>query len=90
MKYAALALVLSAGAASAECFPTQNVYAVIGGEFKEYRSGAGMTPDMSAWVELWINPETGSFTLMATLPSGQSCIIATGEAWNEFEAPPQL
>lgn len=90
MKYAALALMLSAGMASAECFPTPEVYEVIGGQFKEYRTGAGMTPDMSAWIEVWINRETGSFTVMATLPNGQSCIIATGEGWNVFEAPPQL
>lgn len=90
MKLAALALALSASMASAECFPTPNVYEVIGGQFKEYRTGAGMTSDMSAWIEVWVNPETGSFTVMATLPNGQSCLIATGEGWNEFEGPPNL
>lgn len=90
MKLAALALALSASMASAECFPTEQVYEVIGGQFDEYRTGAGMTSDMAAWLELWVNPETGTFTMMATLPNGQSCLLATGEGWQLFHAPGDL
>lgn len=91
MKYAAIALAMSATAAAAECFPTPQVYEVIGGgQFQEYRMGAGMTPDMQVWLELWVNPETGTFTMLATLPNGQSCVIASGDGWQEFTAPGNL
>ncbi|MGH1367699.1 MAG: hypothetical protein ACRBCL_03720 [Maritimibacter sp.] len=36
-------------------------------------------------VEMYASPETGSWTLTVTLPSGQTCIIAAGTSFERLE-----
>ena len=38
-------------------------------------------------VEVWSSPQTGTFTVILTNPSGVSCIVATGTDW--FQQAPK-
>lgn len=84
-----LGLVLLASAAAQvpgglACGKHDEVVAKLGTLFGERRLGLGLT-DSGFVVELFASPQ-GSFTVFATTPLGQSCLIASGEAW---DPPPQ-
>jgi hypothetical protein len=80
---AALTLATSAQSQQMQCGPVDQVYGLLAGErFEEMRIGAGLSgPGI---VEVWVNTETGTFTIVGTLPDGIACIIATGGSF-EFE-----
>ncbi|MBN2906614.1 MAG: hypothetical protein JXJ18_07900 [Rhodobacteraceae bacterium] len=63
-----------------QCGPRADVLATLAARYGEARQALGLAAN-SAVVELLANPETGSWTIIATLPSGISCLIASGEAY---------
>ena len=65
------------------CGNHDEVVAQLGKLFDERRLGQGLA-DSGVLIELFASPQ-GSFTVFATTPRGQSCLIASGEAW---EPPP--
>lgn len=46
----------------------------------EYRQNVGLQPNARV-METFANPETGSWTILVSLPSGLSCLVAAGEAY---------
>lgn len=85
---AALLLFLGATYAFAQqgpqCTATDKAYKVLYEEFKEVRLGLGLTPD-GQLLEMWANPESGTWTLLVTNPAGVSCIVASGAGWQSSE-----
>ena len=43
-----------------------------------------------AVIEVFLNSDTGTFTIVATRPSGLSCLVAAGEGWQDVEPKPLL
>lgn len=37
-------------------------------------------------LEIWSARETGSFTVLITKPNGISCVVASGNNWQKFDA----
>ena len=37
-------------------------------------------------IEVWRSPETGSWTVLMVLPSGMTCIVASGTDWQDEQA----
>lgn len=56
--------------------------------YGEHRQSLGLQPNGGV-IETFANPETGSWTIIVSLPSGLSCMLAAGEAFEavEGEAP---
>ena len=56
--------------------------------YGEHRHSLGLQPNGGV-IETFANPETGSWTIIVSLPSGLSCMLAAGEAFEavEGEAP---
>jgi len=50
-------------------------------KFKESAQGVGMTGN-GAVMEL-MTSEAGSWSLVVTMPNGKSCLIATGDGWEQ-------
>ena len=50
------------------------------GDYHENLAGGGLHGE-AAVVEVWASPETGTFTVISTDTTGQSCILATGTDW---------
>jgi hypothetical protein len=48
--------------------------------YGEVQTGAGMT-NTNGIVEVFASEETGTWTIIVTLPSGQSCLVAAGNHW---------
>ena len=90
MKWAiTLAAALCAGQASAQaqCANTIDVYDFLAEQHGESRQSRGFA-ESGAFVEMFANLETGSWTALVTLPDGQSCVVASGMYFETEAAPP--
>jgi len=53
--------------------------------FGESRQSIGLTPGGQA-LEIFAHPETGTWTILLTLPNGTSCMMASGHAYQAIKA----
>ncbi len=58
-------------------------------DFGEVPVGMGMTAG-GAVVELYVSADRSTWTAVVSLPNGQTCVIAAGEAWRDRPSPRQL
>ena len=87
LKQLALALVslslLSGGAqAAVQCGPHDKIAEVLGTRFQETRQALGLTGNIAV-VELYVS-ERGTWTLTTSDVAGLTCIVASGEDWQDF------
>lgn len=76
---------LSLPADAASCGARDAVIARLADGYGEGRHGAGLAAN-GALMELFANAETGSWTIVVTMPNGQTCLVASGQSW-EGETP---
>ena len=86
-KQLALALVslglLSSGVeAAVQCGPHDKIAEVLGTRFQETRQALGLTGNIAV-VELYVS-ERGTWTLTTSDVAGLTCIVASGEDWQDF------
>jgi hypothetical protein len=62
-----------------QCGPRDKIIEVLERRFQEKRQGLGLA-GQSAIIELFVSIR-GSWTVTTTNPQGLTCVIATGEAW---------
>ena len=48
--------------------------------YGEVRTGAGLTPN-NGMMEIFASAEKGTWTILITMPSGMSCLLAAGQDW---------
>lgn len=81
----ALAVMASLIAAPAHAQPVcgdrANLINVLAGKYKELPKAFGIAGQRNL-VELFVS-KTGSWTMIVTQPLGPSCILATGQGWEE-------
>lgn len=73
---------LAATAALAACAPRDQVVAQLGERFGETRLSLGLDVRGNL-VELLASHATGNWSIVATSPEGQSCLIGSGTAWED-------
>lgn len=56
-------------------------------KYGEHAAGAGLS-HANSMVEVFISKDTGTWTILVTMPSGQACLVAAGEYWDD--APKML
>ena len=73
-------------ALAAQCAPREQVVAGLATRFDEVRRGAGLTaaPDGRAQVVEIFTSASGSWTIVVTRPDGQTCLVASGQAWEDI------
>lgn len=59
--------------------------------YQEVPAGRGLQArdESQALIEVWASRETGTFTVMQTLPNGVACVLATGTNWQFGVAEPR-
>ncbi|MEM8825260.1 MAG: hypothetical protein AAGF30_16760 [Pseudomonadota bacterium] len=62
------------------CGPRPAVVEALSGSYAETFSGGGIQND-EAVFEVWVSPETGTWTILRTNAAGISCIMAAGTGW---------
>lgn len=63
------------------CWPHPVVIDAIGGKYKEVPHSFGIS--QKSLVELYVSA-TGSYTILTTAPLGLTCILSTGEGWEQL------
>jgi hypothetical protein len=80
----ALATMLASGPASAQqarsCAPRAEIIRQLDGEYQEKPVGVGLS-DTGAVLEILSTADGSTWTLLFSLPSGISCLMATGQQW---------
>jgi hypothetical protein len=69
------------------CFVRSELAQTLTDTFREMAHGAGLQ-GATRLVELWISPETGTFTVLLSHPNGISCVLASGIGWETFLPAP--
>jgi hypothetical protein len=78
---ASLAAFQPASQAQSQCATHEAVTQALDTRFQESRQALGLSGDAYV-VELFVS-ERGSWTLTTTNTSGMTCVVATGEAWQQ-------
>jgi hypothetical protein len=73
-------LPLATQAQQMPCGQHNQVVKQLSTQFEEVPLGAGLTPD-GLVLELYASAK-GTWTVLLTLPTGRSCLIAAGGDWN--------
>ena len=86
---AALALPMAASAQGQNCGARTAVVDRLADKYGESRQSIGMAPKGRV-VEVFASQETGTWTILVTMPNGVSCLMAAGKAWEGVaEAAPR-
>ena len=70
------------------CLPREHMVATLVGSWGELPTAAGRS--LTQEVEFWLNPVTGTWTVLVTGPDAISCIHAAGGAGRLIEETPVL
>ncbi len=65
------------------CFARDEATLQLKEKFKEKVVGRGLTPNGEAMFEVFVS-KAGTWTVLASDTNGQSCVVATGEAWQRI------
>ena len=72
------------------CGPREAVIERLASNYCETRQSVGIGSN-NAMVEVFASDETGSWTILVTMPTGQSCLVASGQSFEEVaDALPAL
>ena len=83
------AVALPAGAQGLHCGPRDVVTERLDMSYGERLTGGGFQ-NADSVIELWVSPETGSWTILLSRADGQSCIMAAGTDWHGGSADETL
>ncbi|MEO0912988.1 MAG: hypothetical protein AAFY59_08360 [Pseudomonadota bacterium] len=76
---------LSAGSAAAQqrpCGERDQIVERLGNKYGEARTARGLSHN-NGMVEVYASEETGTWTILITLPSGETCLVAAGDFWED-------
>jgi len=82
---AAATVFATSAVAEPECVPRHELVRKLNTQFSEAQTAIGLASS-GAVVELFASSD-GSWTLVATRPTGESCPLAAGEEWFEPNSP---
>jgi len=71
--------------AQSPCGPRDQLIEKLEDSYGENRMGAGLRGNASIF-EIWASADSGSWTILVTDTDGISCVMATGEYWQEMPA----
>ncbi len=64
------------------CAERDPLIASLAEEYGEMRRGGGLVGP-TAIIEIWVSEETGTWTITHTTTTGWTCIVATGDTWQD-------
>ncbi len=77
-------LAASAAFGQTSCAPIEQVHQRLADKWGERRMSAGLQ-NQSRVFEVWVNEETGTWTILLSRANGTSCIMASGTNYRVFE-----
>jgi hypothetical protein len=79
----------SAAAGTIYCGARPDVVALLASDFREQPSSVGVTGD-GRLLEVLTNEDGATWSIVLTDSRGQSCIVATGEGWQNRKVDPVM
>ena len=76
-----------AHAQSTNCAARDVVVERLESKFGETPTGRGLR-SATQMVEIWSSAETGSWSILVTRADGVTCLMASGDNWNEIQQIP--
>ena len=70
--------------AQQQCAPREQLVKVLNAKFQENQRAMGLINER-AMMEVYISPR-GTWTMVVTNENGVTCVLASGEAWDELPA----
>lgn len=70
----------AAFAQGASCADRTLIVERLSNKYGETRQSAGLNQN-NGMVEVFASNETGTWTILITMPNGKSCLMAAGKAW---------
>jgi hypothetical protein len=83
----AFAALFAMPAAAQQCAMRETVLDQLASRYGESRVGAGLAAN-GGIIEIFANPDNGSWTATISGPDGQTCLLASGQAWETFSPAP--
>ncbi len=80
--FAGVILLTQPAHAAPQCGPRASIVAQLAAKYGETRRSIGMAANNTV-METFASAQTGSWTIVVTLPDGSTCLVATGQ---NFEA----
>lgn len=84
---AAITMIATTATAQSICGPREKILEVAKEKYNEDPVSAGVAVN-GQLVELLLDREDGSWTIIVSRGDGVSCVATTGEAWMEVDAVP--
>lgn len=84
---AALCLIATPATAEPQCGDREIIAANLAERFGETPIGMGLSV-AGEMVEVFASAKTGTWTLIASKPGGQSCLVTHGEGWGLGSSAP--
>jgi ABC-type transporter MlaC component len=69
------------------CAPRDLVISKLEDSYGESRMGAGLRGHASVF-EIWASADSGTWTIVVTNTEGISCVMASGDSWQDMPATP--
>lgn len=90
-----LVIIVLAGSARANpvstkailCGDRDKIVRILDEKHNEFLSGMGVSKGGKTVFELFIS-ESGTWSILQTLPAGRSCVMAVGNSWHEIKQEP--
>jgi len=87
--FAGLVLATHASQAqTANCGDRTKVVERLASKYGEVRQSMGLAQNNGV-LEVFASPDSGTWTIVITLPSGMTCLVAAGEAFEAVEDAPR-
>ena len=71
------------GAQGRNCAPRPAIVERLSQQYGETRRGVGLVQQGSV-MEVYASAETGTWTIVVTLPSGITCLVASGQSYEDL------
>jgi hypothetical protein len=84
---AAVAAPLSAQSILDNCNTYENAQRLLIDDFDEWPAWRGLISSNQAVIQMWLNLETRTWSLMSVFPDGRACIFADGLAFDILDEP---
>ena len=82
---ACAAIVPASAKAQQVCGDRAKIVAHLDSDYKEGRSGIGLAASGTV-IELF-TAKSGTWTMLMTAPDGRTCVMGTGEGWEQTQRP---
>ena len=69
--------------ANRKCAPREAVIERLANTYGESRQSIGLG-EQGMVIETFASSNTGTWTITVTIPNGQTCLVASGQSWEEL------